>query len=195
MSKDCNFQQLTANQYPDKAVCDAFISGLLSNAIRQSLLENKTRNLETAFDETRALDSARKSSDSYRPSPTPNVATTSLSTEEVSSDSDVNKSAAAAATNKRKRYFCVLKLHLRTRRPARDATCSKCQKVGHYQRVCRSRVSASTSPSATTSALQTATHTLMHTSLISKGLTKSCVSVVVNGEVANALIDSVIKYG
>ena len=129
MSKDCNFQQATANQYRDEAVRDAFISGLLSNAIRQRLWENKTLNLETAFGQARALDSARKSSDSYRPSPTPNVATTALSSEEVSSRSEVNKSAAADVTNEKKCYFCGLKLHPRTRCSARDATCSKCHKL------------------------------------------------------------------
>ena len=54
MSKDCNFQQVTANQYRDEAVRDAFISDLLSNAIRQRLLENKTLYLETAFDQAGA---------------------------------------------------------------------------------------------------------------------------------------------
>ena len=43
LSKDCNFR-------------DAFISELLSGSIRQCLLENKTLNLQTAFDQATALD-------------------------------------------------------------------------------------------------------------------------------------------
>jgi hypothetical protein len=54
LSKDCNFSQVTANQYRDEAVRDAFITGLLSTNIRQRLLENKTLNLQTAFDQARA---------------------------------------------------------------------------------------------------------------------------------------------
>ena len=58
LSKDCNFSDVTAYQYRDEAVRDAFITGLLSTNIRQRLLENKTLNLQTAFDQTRALDTA-----------------------------------------------------------------------------------------------------------------------------------------
>ena len=44
---------------------DAFITGLLSTNIRQRLLENKTLNLQTAFDQARALDTAQRSSETY----------------------------------------------------------------------------------------------------------------------------------
>ena len=66
LSKDCNHQDVNADQYRDEAIRDAFISGLQSVTIRQRLLENKTLNLETALDQARALESAKKSSDSYQ---------------------------------------------------------------------------------------------------------------------------------
>ena len=65
LSKDCNFSDVTAYQYRDEAVRDAFITGLLSTNIRQRLLENKTLNLQTAFDQARALDIAQRSSETY----------------------------------------------------------------------------------------------------------------------------------
>ena len=64
-SKDCNFKSATAVQYRDESIRDAFITGLLSNSIRQRLLENKTLDLKTMFDQARSLESAMKSSESY----------------------------------------------------------------------------------------------------------------------------------
>ena len=63
LSKDCNFSDLTAYQYRDEAVRDAFITGLLSTNIRQCLLENKTFNLQTVFDQARALHTAQRLSE------------------------------------------------------------------------------------------------------------------------------------
>jgi hypothetical protein len=38
LSKDCNFKSATAGQYRDKSVRDTFITGLVSNSIRQRKL-------------------------------------------------------------------------------------------------------------------------------------------------------------
>ena len=62
LSKECNFKAVTANQHCEESIRDAFISGLLSPSIRQRLLENKTLDLATMFDQARALDSAQKNS-------------------------------------------------------------------------------------------------------------------------------------
>jgi len=50
LSKDCNSRQVTAAEYQDEAIRDGFISGLISSKIRQRLLENKTLDLQAAFD-------------------------------------------------------------------------------------------------------------------------------------------------
>ena len=50
LSKDCNFKSVTAAQYTEESIRDAFITGLLSNSIRQRLLENKTLDLKTMFE-------------------------------------------------------------------------------------------------------------------------------------------------
>ena len=52
LSKDCNFRQVTAAEYQDEAIRDAFRSGLISS------------NIQAAFDHARALDIAQKSSES-----------------------------------------------------------------------------------------------------------------------------------
>ena len=61
LSKDCNFKNATAVQYRDESIQDAFITGLLSNLIRQRFLENKTLDLKTMFDQAQSLESAMKS--------------------------------------------------------------------------------------------------------------------------------------
>lgn len=65
LSGDCNFKAVTAEKYKEEAVRDSFISGLRSSVIRQRLLENKTLQLQNAFDQALALDIAQKSSESY----------------------------------------------------------------------------------------------------------------------------------
>ncbi len=58
LSKICNRQHVTA-EYCKEPACDAFIRCLLSNSIRQRLLENKTLRLETALDPARVLDTTQ----------------------------------------------------------------------------------------------------------------------------------------
>ena len=62
MSKECNFKAVTATQHCEEYIRDSFINGLQSPMIRQRLLENKTLDLTTMFDQARALDSAQRNS-------------------------------------------------------------------------------------------------------------------------------------
>ena len=62
-SPKTNFKEVSAAVYRDKAIHNAFITHLLSNAIRQHLLENKTFDHISMFSQARALDSAQKSSE------------------------------------------------------------------------------------------------------------------------------------
>ena len=55
LAKDCNFKKVSAAVYRDEAICDAFITGLLSNAIWQRLLEHKTLDLNSMLSQARAL--------------------------------------------------------------------------------------------------------------------------------------------
>ena len=56
---------VTAAKYSEESVRDAFVTGLQSNQIRQRLLENKTLDLKTMFNQARPLDSVMRSSESY----------------------------------------------------------------------------------------------------------------------------------
>ena len=191
LSKDCNFQDVTAAVHRDEAVRDAFITGLQSNAIRQRLLENNTLDLDTMFTQARSLDTAPKSSESYTssgPPPFPASAATSSPLPESNPEGCVPEGTIAAVTGA-KCYFCGYSKHPRYRCPARDATCKKCQKRGHFAKVCRSdpadgrsehgRVTASVYPTLTTVPSRTPPNLL-----------KSSSEVTINGVSARALIDS-----
>ncbi|KAL7636480.1 UNVERIFIED_CONTAM: hypothetical protein RMT77_013255 [Armadillidium vulgare] len=58
LSIDCNFRAVSAEKNRDDAIRDAFITGLNCTYIRQRLLGNKTLELQTAFEQARALDIA-----------------------------------------------------------------------------------------------------------------------------------------
>ncbi|XP_045615138.2 uncharacterized protein [Procambarus clarkii] len=65
LAKDCQFKAVTAVEACDNYVRDAFINGLGSATIRQRLLENKTLDLQSAFDQAHTLETAQKLSASY----------------------------------------------------------------------------------------------------------------------------------
>ena len=65
LSKDCKFKAVTAEQYREESVCDAFINGFFSPAIRQRLLESDTLSLQIAYDKANSLDLAQKNADTY----------------------------------------------------------------------------------------------------------------------------------
>ena len=65
LSKDCNFKAVSAEKNRQDAIRDAFITGIQSNVIRQRLLENKTLELDSMFDQARSLETAQKNVESY----------------------------------------------------------------------------------------------------------------------------------
>ena len=144
LSKECNFKPVTATEYCEEYIRDAFISGILSNQIRQRLLENKTLDLKTMFDQARALDSAMRSSESYSaPQPVTTAATASeiVHQNQVDSQVDSTHSDSTLAAANPKCFFCGNFKPLCSKCPARDVICNKCQKRGHFAKVCRGKAS------------------------------------------------------
>ena len=64
-AKDCNFQAVSAIQYQDEAIRDAFINGITSNDIRQRLLENSDMTLDPFLCKARTYESTQKHSENY----------------------------------------------------------------------------------------------------------------------------------
>ena len=148
LSKDCNFKDVTAAIYRDEAIRDSFITGLLSNSIRQRFFEKKTLDLSSMFSQARALDSAQNSSESYMsggiPLPTaatvahtPSIALPSAIDTENTPEEGTSY-AAAVVVARSKCFFCGNGKHARQRCPARDEGCRRCSKKGHFAKVCRS---------------------------------------------------------
>lgn len=146
LSKECNFRAVTAEQNQSDAILDAFISGMTSNNVRQRLLEKKTLDLQTAFDQARSLEMAYQQSHSFQTVPAPLAALPST-TESTTAVNGLAKSleeslplTSAAATNN-KCLFCGFDRHPRFKCPAKDAVCNNCGKKGHFRKVCRSKSS------------------------------------------------------
>ena len=68
LAKDCNYRSVSVDICRSEAICDAFISGLLSTSIRCRLLENtreESMTLKAIFNQARCFGTAQKSFESY----------------------------------------------------------------------------------------------------------------------------------
>ena len=63
LAKDCQFKAVSAENFKQELICDAFINGIQAQHIRQRLLESITLTLDAS------LELSQKSSDSYNVSP------------------------------------------------------------------------------------------------------------------------------
>lgn len=182
LSKDCNFQAVTAEQYRNDALRDAFISGLQSTDIRQRLLEKSTLDFQGAFDTARSLELAQKQSQSYVTRDC--VPCNAAPAVHESKQSDATGELAVVTTPS-KCLFCGFDRHLRFRCPARNALCKSCGKKGHFQRVCLSTPSSKHNSSTANSVLSAVFVAAAPTSL-----SNAVVRISANGVRLNALVDT-----
>ena len=225
LSVDCNFRSVSAEQYKDESVRDAYITGLQSNFIRQRLLENKTLDIITAHDQARALDLAQKNSESYiqsghlacAASNTHCATTIDQNLSQSTCNSYVNTTTnqksqqnnerfhydkEARAVGTQKCFFCGNKRHSRQICPARNASCQRCFKKGHFAKVCRANISAATvsSQNNTNDEQLSLHHDNFHstsqfslaavTAASSEVLSQTKINVLVNGHCLRAQIDT-----
>ncbi|XP_057305421.1 uncharacterized protein LOC130642352 [Hydractinia symbiolongicarpus] len=144
LAKECDFHPVSAEEYKSEMIRDAFINRLSSNIIRQRLLENRTLDLQTAFDKARALDVAQQSSSVYSQQHTFTEITAALpSNLDISTKTD----ASNKPSNQGFCCFCGNTRHPRSKCPAHKAICHKCKKVGHFEKLCRSTPAVAPIPS------------------------------------------------
>ena len=205
LAKDCNYVAVTAEQYRDESIRNAFISGLSSPAIRQRLLENTTLQLQAAYDQARALDIAQKNSESYAPnrSSIPEVTSEAAAVPQPNCGGEENDdilvdSLAAASIPYRKLEknspkskqqlckYCGNNRHMsRSECPAKDVSCLKCNRLGHFARVCLSKRNNNRSNDSTSAGVYLASMEAQ------KKKFRVSAEVIINGsQRANALIDS-----
>uniref|UniRef100_A0A5S6Q597 RNA-directed DNA polymerase n=1 Tax=Trichuris muris TaxID=70415 RepID=A0A5S6Q597_TRIMR len=204
LGAECNFKAVTASQYQEELVRDAFVSGLQSQTIRQRLLESKACDLASLLDVARVLDSAQKSSQTYLPSTGADMTVASTAVDdrrEHDSAGALQEPLVAVATKKTRCFFCGRSKHERTLCPAREAICRKCSKRGHFAKVCRSApaVHSSACPldQSGSSACLAVSHAKRSTPIVlsscanfPSSLSKAVIAVLLNGREVSCLIDS-----
>ena len=140
LSKDCNIQAVTAEEYRNELVRDAFINGISSHVIRQRLLENNELTVERAFQIACSLKTAQQHSEAYLQHP--DVMAT-VNVEDTDHDNQISAVAKMTSSNKLCN-FCGKPYHDKSKCPARNLYCFTCGKLGHFSSVCRSRTTTRT---------------------------------------------------
>ena len=111
---------------------------MASSTIHQRLLEKQTLDLKSAVELARSLEMAERQNLSFRPGYAAAAAPT-LEEQQALQELALGDSTTASATNNQKCYFCGQSRHPKSACPARDATCKKCHKKGHFAKVCLSK--------------------------------------------------------
>ena len=182
LSLDCNFKATTAEIIREEAIRDAFINGMSSSIIRQRLLEYMTLDLTTAVVQARAMEMAQIQSNSYGQSPSTSFPTAAIKDADGAAKKETDEVAAKISSiPSRKCFFCGGPVHPRIECRARNATCNKCSKIGHFAKVCRS---ASHPKISLTSAI------LGFASVNLSCLSSSLAKVSMHGQSFKALIDT-----
>ena len=73
LSKECDCQNVTAEQHRLELMRDAFIAGMSSTPVRQRLLENRTLTFQQEYDQARAQELDYKSSKTFQGTTTCNI--------------------------------------------------------------------------------------------------------------------------
>ena len=135
LSKNCEFKEVTGEQYRQEYIRDAFINGLSSSSIRQRLLENNDITLSEAFKQARTLESAEKHSADYATSePLASI----LEPDEESTDEVVAATwkGGDGENSSEKCWHCNRPRHPRAQCPAKDSICQGCGIKGHWFEAC-----------------------------------------------------------
>ena len=183
LSMDCDYQAVSAQLHKEEAIRDAFIGGIISNEIRQRLLEDSNLTLQVAFEKARSLETAQRNAESYQfvsPSAEHIAKMQSCAEDKKLEDLDRSHLEDYSAATAEKCIFCGNSRHPHKFCPANNRICFKCSKRGHFSKMCRSKLVKKNETTTTAS--------LMGLSTISHS--KVNIEVLINGLEANALLDT-----
>ncbi|KRZ72456.1 Retrovirus-related Pol polyprotein from transposon 17.6 [Trichinella papuae] len=165
LSKNCEYKNVTAEQYREEMIQDTFINNMSSDEIRTRLLEHNAL----------ALNSAKEKAKLYTKSD-PIINSVSA----VDPGTEITNTSAAI---KQVCYFCGKRRHPRVNCPARNTTCNNCGKVGHFAKVCKSASKRTASASVTSLICSSSSPTATE-------LKNAIVEAKINGTNISALIDT-----
>ena len=134
---------MRANEYKDDLSRDAFINGIGSSTIRKRLLEESDLNFQTATRKAQVSDQAEKQSGFYLVGKSFQMATVVPELAKPSTTNNltkISKSNTFEDKNQCKCFFCGGPYHHsgRVYCSAKNKVCNFCDKVGHFQKVCKS---------------------------------------------------------
>ena len=147
LSNECTFTEVSAAEYKQEYIRDAFIRGISSREIQSRLLE-KAETKENIISLARALEMSMKNSASMQGPNEEFCASLADQAYTLSySDQPASDQYLAATHHSSKHpsskppssncYFCGYDRHPRAQCPARLSNCDKCGATGHYARACR----------------------------------------------------------
>ena len=139
------------------------------------------------FDQAWTLDSGQRSSELYSVPLGSSFSATASEPKSAIEDSPDWLSVSAAASSKC--FFCGYSKHPCSRCPAHEATCNKCQKKGHFVKVCHSSPASSVS-GARTASVSHPTLASVTSAATPPVLSKAASKVFINRIEADNLIDS-----
>ena len=197
MAKDCVFKAVTAEQYAEEAVRDSFISGLSSSVIRQRLLEKLSLTLEEAVQQARSLELAQLNADMYVSPSTSGCHSTAVAVIDprVSKDSEEVSASAKATAATKNCFYCGSSFHPRYFCPARNATCHKCGKKGHFASVCQAAGAGRNWPGASAakvSSMTTASTSPLHCATIPADINEVRVEALVDSGSTSSFINPIV---
>ena len=197
LNNDCkDFVDVTASQCKEAAIRDAFIiTGLGSPHIRQRLLDNNELRLNHVFNKARSLHEAQKNAESYKVRHCEKIATVAFDNTKFGQPQKENKKRRSgfASFKYQSCKFCGGSWHKRADCPANQRLCYKCNRMGHFAKVCLSKVKKIPKTLATVSEDEKE-HSYISALNNLIGDEKINVIVLVNGVRANCLIDNGAKF-
>ncbi|XP_045445671.1 uncharacterized protein LOC123653729 [Melitaea cinxia] len=205
LARECHFKAVTANEHQNETVCGTFIAGILSQKIRERLLEKSTMSLEETLNLAISLETENTSRLLTVSSPSTSAVPVNAISETQAPQPQLNLAATRTQNfqysrptqSDRRCFFCGGNVHQRIKCPANNTQCQLCSKKGHFATVCRSSRPGQRTVNVITTDDDDVTQpqvTDSHLSIISaaapSSLRKATIPITLNNYQADALLDT-----
>ncbi|KRZ96710.1 Retrovirus-related Pol polyprotein from transposon gypsy [Trichinella sp. T8] len=183
LSKNCEYKNVTAEQYREEMIRDAFINNMSSNEFRTRLLEHSVISLQETANKAMALNSAKENAKLYTKSD-PIIHLVSAA------DPGIEMTNTSAAI-KQEYYFCGKRQHPRANCPTRNTTCNNYGRVGHFAKVCRSASKRTVSVSVTSliSSSSSSTATELKNAIVEAKINETNITALIDTGSSLSFID------